>query len=131
MADFHQGGIITTLHPLYEAMDRGEYLAHLESKLEEYSRHMRISLLLPSLYTEIQNPAVLDRIIEEIQKVHYLHNVVVALGGAPKKAQFKEAEEYFGRLRAPHRDVKVVWVEGPRIQQNLAHPERSVESPFS
>jgi glucosyl-3-phosphoglycerate synthase len=116
MADFHQEGIITTLHALYGAFDRKAYLEHLEKKLEEYSRHLRIGLLLPSLYSEIQNPQVLDRILDEIRKVRYLHTVVVALGGAPDEAQFREAKEYFGRLRARGRDVKVVWVEGPRIQ---------------
>ncbi|KPK30596.1 MAG: hypothetical protein AMK69_03000 [Nitrospira bacterium SG8_3] len=117
MADFHQEGIITTLHALYEAFDREEYLVNLEKKLDEYSRHLRISLLLPSLYAEMQNPEVLDRILEEIQKVQYLHSVVVALGGASEEAQFKEAKEYFGQLRTPERDLKVVWVEGPRIQK--------------
>jgi glucosyl-3-phosphoglycerate synthase len=117
MADFHQEGIITTLHALYETFDRDAYLAQLEAKLEEHARHVRISLLLPSLYAEIKTPEVLDRIIDEIQRVKYLHNVVVALGGAPEEAQFQEAKEYFGRLRTRERDVKVVWVEGPRVQQ--------------
>ncbi len=117
MVDFHQEGIITTLHGLHEAFDREEYLENLESKLQEYSRHLRISLLLPSLYAEIQNPQVLDRIIDEIRKVNYVHSIVVALGGAPEEAQFREAKEYFGRLRTAERDFKVVWVEGPRIQQ--------------
>ena len=92
-------------------------MVNLEKKLEEYARHVRISLLLPSLHAEIQKPQVLDRILDEIQKVHYLHSVVVALGGAPEEAQFREAKEYFGRLKTPERELKVVWVEGPRIQQ--------------
>jgi glucosyl-3-phosphoglycerate synthase len=117
MADFHQEGIITTLHALYEVFDREEYLLSLERNLEEYSHHLRISLLLPSLYSEIENPEVLNRILETIKQVRYLHSVVVALGGAPEEAQFREAKEYFGRLRTPNRDVKVVWVDGPRIQQ--------------
>jgi glucosyl-3-phosphoglycerate synthase len=117
MADFHQEGIITTLHALYETFDRDAYLSQLEAKLEEHAQHVRISLLLPSLYAEIKTPEVLNRIIDEIQKVRYLHNVVVALGGAPEESQFQEAKAYFGRLRAAERDVKVVWVEGPRVQQ--------------
>jgi len=117
MADFHQEGVITTLHALHETFDRDEYIASLERRLEEHARHVRIALLLPSLYSEIQNPEVLDRILEEIQKIGYIHNVVVALGGAPEEAQFREAKEYFGRLTTPERDVKVVWVDGPRIQQ--------------
>lgn len=72
MADFHQAGIITTVHALYRAVDRKEYLKDLEKNLEEYATHLKISLLLPSLYSEIQNPEVLDNIINEIQKVHYL-----------------------------------------------------------
>lgn len=117
MADFHQEGIVTTLHSLYEAFDRGAYLEILEQKLEEYSRHLRISLLLPSLYSEIKNPEVLNPILDDIGNVRYLHNVVVALGGASKKAQFKEAREFFGKLETDDRDLKVVWVEGPRIQR--------------
>jgi glucosyl-3-phosphoglycerate synthase len=117
MPDFHQEGIITTIHGLYETFDRDEYMARLDEKLEDHARHVRIALLLPSLYAEIQNPQVLDRILGEIQKVPYIHNIVVALGGAPEESQFQEAKEYFGRLRTPDRDVKVVWVEGPQIQK--------------
>ncbi len=117
MADFHQEGVITTLHALHETFNRDEYVASLERRLEDHARHVRIALLLPSLYSEIHNPEVLNRILEEIQKVKYLHNVVVALGGAPEEAQFQKAKEYFRRLRTPERDVKVVWVEGPRVQQ--------------
>ncbi len=116
MADFHQEGLITTLHALYEAFDREEYLENMENKLEEYAGHRKIGLLLPCLYSEIQNPQVLDRIVDEIQKVRYIHSVVIALGGAPEETKFKEAKEYFARLHTPERDVKVVWVDGPRIQ---------------
>jgi len=116
MGDFHQEGTITTLHALYEAFDNEGYLTSLEHKLEQYSRHIRISLLLPSLYAELQNSAVLDPIMDEIQKTRYLRSVVVALGGAQENEKFREAKEYFGRLKTPERDVKVVWVEGPRIQ---------------
>ena len=98
MTDFHQEGLITTIHALYEAFDREEYLENLERKLEEYARHRRIGLLLPSLYSEIQNPQVLDRIIEEIRKTRYIHSVVIALGGAPEETQFHEAREYFEKL---------------------------------
>jgi len=117
MSDFHQEGLITTLHPLYESFDRDEYLVNLEKKLEDYSHHLRISLLLPCLFAEINNPQVLDLIVNNIQKVRYLYRVVVALGGAPEEAQFREAKEYFGKLQTPNRDLKVVWVEGPRIQK--------------
>jgi glucosyl-3-phosphoglycerate synthase len=124
MADYHQEGLITTLHPLYEAFDREEYLVQLEKKLEEYSSHIRIGLLLPSLFSEMKNPQVLDQIIENIMKVRYLYRVVVALGGAPEESQFRDSKDYFGRLRTPNRDVKVVWVEGPRLQKILQEIEK-------
>jgi len=116
MADFHQEGTITTLHALYEALDQEAYLEGLEQKLEEYSRHLKISLLLPALYAELENSLVLDRIVAGVKQVRYLHSLVVALGGAPEERQFREAKEYFSQLSTPQRDLKVVWVDGPRIQ---------------
>ena len=85
MADFHQEGIVTTLHALHEIFDREAYLNKLERRLEEYSKHVRITLLLPSLYSEIQNPQVLDPIIYEIQQVRYLCSVVIALAARLKR----------------------------------------------
>jgi glucosyl-3-phosphoglycerate synthase len=117
MADFHQEGIITTLHPLYDAFDRAEYLISLERRLEDHAEHGKICLLLPSLFLEIENHQVLDRILGHIQEVRYLHRVVVALGGAPGEDQFQQAKEYFERLRTETCDVKIMWVDGPRIQR--------------
>ena len=117
MPDFHQEGIITTLHALYEAFGREEYLINLESKLEEYSHHQSICLLLPCFYTELHNPQVLNHIMDEIQQVSYLKCVVVAYNGTSKKSEFRKAREYFKKLQTSERDVKLVWVDGPRIQR--------------
>lgn len=116
MADFHQERMITTLHTLYQAVYQGEYLTNLERKLEEYAQHRRICLLLPSLFSELEKPDVLDRIVHKIQEVRYLHRVVITLGGAPEKKQFQQAKKYFGQLKTDERDVKIVWVDGPRVQ---------------
>ncbi|MDW7772128.1 MAG: hypothetical protein SCH71_04475 [Desulfobulbaceae bacterium] len=119
MADFHQEGIVTTLHSLYEVFDREEYLEDLERKLVNYSAHSKISLLLPCLYSELSNPRVLDPIVDDISRVQYLHSIVVALGSADYD-QFVEARSYFGRLRNNDRDVNVVWVDGAGVQEVLA-----------
>jgi glucosyl-3-phosphoglycerate synthase len=119
MVDFHQEGTITTIHDLYEILDRTSYLTSLESKLQDYARHIRIGLLLPCLYSEILNPQVLDRIVDEVMKVPYLHMVVVGLNGVTKEVQFQEAKRYFARLRTSGRDMKVVWIESPRVQEVL------------
>jgi glucosyl-3-phosphoglycerate synthase len=129
MADFHQEPQITTLHGLYEAFDKASYLTELEQRLEHHAQHENISLLLPSLHSEMQNAGVLDGILEQIREVRYLNNVVVALGGAPEEQQFREAEEYFGRLATAERDVRIVWIDGPRIQGLLGEmAERGIAS---
>ncbi|MEW6595154.1 MAG: glycosyl transferase [Thermodesulfobacteriota bacterium] len=119
MTDFHQQGSFTTLHALYEAFDRDEYLACLEHKLKEYSAHLNISLLLPCLYAEMQRPEVLDPIVQNIKATKYLSSVVVAVGGTTGEDQFKEARDYFRQLRTKDREVKIVWIDGPRIQKIL------------
>ncbi len=116
MSEFHQEGSITTIHGFYDLFDPEEYLVRLEKKIEDFSRHMCISLLLPSLYAEIHVPDVLENIINQINQVNYLCSVVVALGGAREEKEFREAKGYFDRLKKEGRDVKVVWVEGPRVQ---------------
>lgn len=120
MSDFHQEPLITTLHSLYTAFDQQSYLERLEQRLEEHARHQRITLLLPSLYSELKTDNPLDAIVGEIEKTRYLRNIVVALGGTESEEEFRHARDYFGRLRSKHRDVKVVWVEGPRIRQILS-----------
>jgi len=115
MSEFHQEGSITTIHGFYDLFDPEEYLVRLERKLEKFSRHMCISLLLPCLYDEIHVPGVLDNIVDQINQVNYVCSVVVALGGAKEEREFKEAKEFFLKLKKEDRDVKVVWVEGPSI----------------
>ena len=117
MSEFHQEGNITTIHGFYDIFDREAYMKQLEAKLTEYAKHLDIGLLLPSLYGEIHVPGVLDNIIDQINQVDYLRAVVVALGGARKKKEFLEARDYFYRLKKENRDVKVIWVEGARIQK--------------
>jgi len=129
MADFHQDPLITNLHGLYEAFDKASYLTNLERRLEQHAQHENLSLLLPSLHSEMANAGVLDRILDQIQEVRYLNNIVVALGGATEERQFLEAKEYFGRLETPERDVRIVWIDGPRIQGLLGEmAERGIAS---
>ncbi len=124
MSEFHQQGIISTLHALYHVIDRERYLKSLEDKLDIYARQYRICLLLPSLYEEVEAGDVLGRIIEEIRQVRYISTVVVVLGGTRDEAEFKRAREFYGRLSQPDRDVKVLWILGPRIQRILQELQR-------
>jgi glucosyl-3-phosphoglycerate synthase len=118
MSDFHQQGSLTTLHAFYDIFDRQEYLAELEAKLEKYSTLHKVSLLLPCLYAELWNRQVLDNIVGHIAAVRYINKIVVALGGADYE-HFKEAQGYFCQLADANRQVRIVWLEGERIQQIL------------
>ena len=119
MGDFHQHGSITTLHGLYEILDRGEYLRTLERRLESYSESLNMALLLPCLYREVKAAQALKGICSQIARVRYLRQVVVALGGAESPTQLREAMEVFSEVETPRTKLRIVWVQGPRIQQIL------------
>ncbi|TKB47734.1 glycosyl transferase [Ferrimonas sediminicola] len=106
MGDFHQNGIITTLHNL---TDRP--IDDLEAELTRFSRVRPMSLVLPSLYSELQGPA-LDRIVTELAQVPYLQEVVIGLDRADRD-QYRHALEFFNRLPQKHR---VLWNDGPRLR---------------
>lgn len=117
MADFHQEGTITTFHDLYRAFDPEEYLVNLEDRLEKYTKKNRVSLLLPCHFTELENREVLDRIVENIKKVRYLKNIIIAFNGTEEEEKFMEAKAYFRALKRSGRKVKLVWINGPRVQE--------------
>jgi len=106
MSDFYQPGVITTLHRLMKVN-----LERVETELEFYSKHNPIALVLPSLYSELKEKA-LKSIVSEIQKVKYIHQVIVTLGRAGEK-QFEHAKEFFSVL--PQQTI-VIWNDGKRIQ---------------
>jgi glucosyl-3-phosphoglycerate synthase len=107
VADFYQNGIITNLHNL---TDRP--LEDLEKELISFSRIRPMSLVLPSLYSELEGPA-LDHIIQEICDVPYLNEIVIGLDRADE-GQYRHAKEFFGRLPQHHR---ILWNDGPRLKK--------------
>jgi glucosyl-3-phosphoglycerate synthase len=105
MGDFHQTELISTLHRL-----RKDNLDKLEEDLIEHTEHRPIALVLPCLYSELKREA-LTNIVQEIEKVAYLHEIVVTLGRA-NADEFKHAKEFFSVL--PQR-LKIIWDDGERI----------------
>lgn len=120
MSDFHQGASITTLHSLHGVIAPSSYQMDMQERLLDHAQQCHIALLLPCLYSELTNEEVMDRIIRAIQSAEYLRSVVIALGGANQE-QFIEARVLFSGLGSNHRNVHVVWVDGPRIQEILNH----------
>ncbi len=107
MSDFYQNGIITTLHNL---TDRP--LEDLEKELMSFSRIRPMSLVLPSLYSELTGPA-LSNIIDDVARVPYLNEIVIGLDRA-SEAEYAHAREFFSRLPQHHR---ILWNDGPRLRK--------------
>ena len=111
MSDFHQTGVITSLHRL----GRSD-LPRLESELLEFSDERPIALVLPSLFSKTQGPA-LKGIIEELARVPYLRQCVVSLSGRADLEQFRQMREIFRSVPClDDRGPTVIWNEGPRVQ---------------
>lgn len=105
MGDFYQTGLVATFHRLGK-----DNIERLERELEGFARHRPIGLVLPSLYSELEGPA-LPLIVEQLKQVKYLRQIVVTLGRADR-GQFLKAREFFGQL--PQQPV-LIWNDGPRI----------------
>lgn len=106
MADFYQNGVVTTLHNIAERP-----LEDLEAELHEFSKTRPMSLILPSLYSELEGPA-LGNIIDKLTGSTYLSEIVIGLDRATED-QYKHALEFFGKLPQHHR---ILWNDGPRLQ---------------
>ncbi len=106
MADSFQGGRITTLHNI---VDRP--LEELEAELVRFSKDSPMGLLLPSLFSELEGPA-LSNIVDELIKVPYLQQIVIGLDRADE-SEYRYALEFFSRLPQPHR---ILWNDGPNLK---------------
>jgi glucosyl-3-phosphoglycerate synthase len=109
MSDFHQNGVVTVLHRLGQPN-----VERLEAELERHARANPIALVLPSLYSELEGPA-LKGIVETLKTVRYLNEIVISLDRA-SPLEFRLAKEYFSVL--PQR-VRLIWNDGDRIQEIL------------
>ncbi|MFW2371796.1 MAG: glycosyl transferase [Gammaproteobacteria bacterium] len=107
MGDFYQNGIITNFHNLTRRP-----VEDLEKELVYFSKHRPMSLVLPSLYSELEGEA-LPSIIDELEKVPYLSEVVIGLDRADLQ-QFEHAREFFSRLPQHH---VILWNDGPRLRE--------------
>ncbi|OQW34272.1 MAG: glycosyl transferase [Nitrospira sp. SG-bin1] len=109
MSDFYQNGVVTVLHRLGQSNTE-----QLEQELERYAKTTPIALVLPSLYAELERPA-LKRIVGILSDVRYINEIVVSLDQA-SALEFRLAKQFFSQL--PQR-VRVIWNDGARIQAIL------------
>ncbi len=106
MTDFHQNGSVTTLHNLTRVP-----LDELELQLKTFAGTRKITLILPSLFSELTTPA-LAGIVDELCEVDYINHIVIGLDQADE-LEFAHAREYFSKLPQRH---DILWNDGPRLQ---------------
>jgi len=106
MGDFYQNGIITTLHNLSHRP-----LEELEQELRNFAKVRPMSLILPSLFSELQGEA-LPNIIDELQGADYLDEIIIGLDRA-NEGEYRQALKFFSKLPQHHR---VLWNDGPRLR---------------
>ncbi len=122
MSDFFQNGRVTTLHNMSTRT-----LEEIEADLDTFSATKPMGLILPSLYSELERPA-LKLILDELKDASYLNQIVIGIDQADRE-QFKHAIEFFSRLPQPH---CLLWNDGPNLMaidkklrdQGLAPTER-------
>ena len=107
MSDFFQNGRITTLHNLATRT-----LEDMEEELINFSHIRPMGLILPSLYSELERPA-LTTIVDELEKVKYLEQIVIGIDQADKE-EFKHAIKFFSRLPQQH---SLLWNDGPNLRE--------------
>ena len=106
MADFYQNGLFTNFHDLSKRST-----ADLEQELIAFSKRRKMGLILPSLFSELEGPA-LQHIVSELSQVPYLEEIVIGLDRADRE-QFIYAKQFFSQL--PQR-YRILWNDGPRLQ---------------
>jgi glucosyl-3-phosphoglycerate synthase len=78
----------------------------------EFSKFRPITLILPSLYSELKGEA-LPNIVSEISKINYLQNIVIGLDKA-NESEFINAKKFFSKLPQKH---QILWHDGPNLQK--------------
>ena len=106
MGDYHQYGPISTLHKL-----SARTVESVEAELVEWSTDRPMALVMPTLYSELEGPA-LENIVDELSEVPYLSEIIIGIDRADQ-AQFDHAKEFFSRL--PQR-TRLLWNDGPRLR---------------
>ena len=106
MSDFQQSGSVATLHNLGTLP-----IAELERQVETFAAHRKVTLILPSLFSELEAPA-LSKIVDELTTVSFVNHIVIGLDRADEE-QFRFAQSYFARLPQKH---SILWNDGPRLR---------------
>jgi glucosyl-3-phosphoglycerate synthase len=114
MADFHQTGVVTTLHRFAHTSTN-----RAEAELACHAESRPVALALPALYSEFEHPAMRG-IADELRGQHFLSRIVVALGRANQE-QYSHARSFFENFDTP---VTFLQVDHPKITALLRSLEK-------
>ena len=103
--DFYQEKI-TTIHEFSNDSDM------IINHLQELAVSRRSALILPMLYSEIENPS-LANIVYELNKCNFISEIIIALA-ASNKEEYEEVVRFFKNLNLTH---LVVWCDGPAVSK--------------
>ncbi len=106
MADFHQTGVVTTLHRLGDRR-----LDALEGELRAFADTRPIALVLPCLYAEFSRPAI-GRIVDQLREATYLDTIVLSLG----RATLDNLRHVQRALACLPQRVRIIWNDGPAMR---------------
>ncbi|HEY9888599.1 MAG TPA: hypothetical protein V6D02_09385 [Candidatus Obscuribacterales bacterium] len=101
--------LITTIH------DLGCNVDALDDHLTEVSQSLPTAVLIPSLYDELERPA-LTQIRDQLAHCRFVNTVVISLF-AETTEQYHQAVEFFSTLPQP---TYVLWENGDRVTSLLA-----------
>ncbi|MBW2270065.1 MAG: glycosyl transferase [Deltaproteobacteria bacterium] len=115
MGDFHQTGVITTLHRLG---DPG--VERLENALLDYSSARPIALVLPCLLSELKGEG-LTGIVDVLRKIPYLSQIIVSISGSEERVAYEEMRAFWDGVETlGGQPPTLLWNSGSRVQQLYA-----------
>lgn len=112
MGDFYQNGLVTTLHNFHNIP-----VEELEKRLLKFAENRPMGLIIPSLASEMETPA-LKGIVDTLKDIDYIGEIVIGLDNATEE-QFEYSKKYFAPLSKDKDNPrhKIIWNDGPRMME--------------
>ncbi len=118
MPDFHQPILLPTLHHLADTK-----LEKREALLERAAKKRPIALVIPALYSELEEKA-LPNMLRVLNGARYISKIVFSMNGMTA-VQYRRAKRFFN-ARLKHRPHVILWNDGPAME--ALHRELDVRS---
>lgn len=118
MSDFHQRGLISTLHSL-----KPRDLKELEWELAGFAVDRPVGLVLPCTLDDLRQPAMAE-ILRELRKAQYLTTIVISVNRM-RPADLGDARRIVDE--AGDQRLRLLWGDDPRVEELL----REIDVPMN